>query len=456
MERGSQVVLGPVAERQDIILGAGLAGLTAAFTLQEAGEADWVLVEKEQRPGGHARSVELDGYVFDYGPHILFTSDERIEALIRDLLGDNLRSQERQAFIYHAAHGVYTRFPFQAHLFGLPVDLVRECLVGLVEAVEGRARGEFRPTNYEEWMRGFFGDGIADRLMIPYARKLWTVDPSTMDFNWIGQRVPTPDVERIFTGALTDDVDQVGVTAHFWYPWHGGIEALPRALAERVKDIQLGWEVERIDTKARAVRLASGDRVSYDRLLLTLPLKDLPRWIPELPDDVREACLTLDYQGIFNVNLGVDRPHLSSLHWVYFYEDEFPFHRLSFPANFSPHNVPEGKSSIATEIAYSRHRPLDRDAATEQTIAALRSSGIVDRDDDVEVVHAQAIEPAYVIYDLAHARSVEKIVSWLAERDIHAAGRFGRWEYFNMDHAMKSGQAAAEMLLAQRKRAVRR
>jgi len=383
-----------VAERNDVILGAGLAGLTAALTLQESGETDWVLLEKEERPGGHARSVEVDGFVFDYGPHILFTGDARIEALIRDLLADNLRSQERQAFIYHAAHEIYTRFPFQAHLFGLPLNVVKDCLVGLVQAVESQARDEFRPTNYEEWMRGFFGDGIADRLMIPYARKLWTVEPSAMDFSWIGQRVPTPDVERILTGALTDDVAQVGATAHFWYPWRGGIEALPRALAGRIEDIQLGRELEHIDVKRRAVVLTDGERLAYDRLLLTLPLNDLPSWIPALPNDVREACLGLQYQGIFNVNIGVDRPHLSGLHWVYFYEDEFPFHRLSFPANFSPHNVPDGKSSIATETAYSRHRPLDHDAVTQQTIAALRGAGILDGDDQVDVVHAEAIDPA--------------------------------------------------------------
>ena len=107
---------------RDVVLGAGLAGLTAAYTLQQGGQSDWLVLEKEREPGGHARSIVVDGYVFDFGPHILFTNDAAMEALIRDLLGDNMRAQERQAFIYHAAHDLYTRFPFQAHLYGLPVD----------------------------------------------------------------------------------------------------------------------------------------------------------------------------------------------------------------------------------------------------------------------------------------------------------------------------------------------
>ena len=185
-----------MSERHDVVLGGGLAGLTAAYTLQQAGQSEWLVLEKEREPGGHARSIVVDGYVFDFGPHILFSNDAAMESLIRDLLGENMRAQERQAFIYHAANDLYTRFPFQAHLYGLPIELVRECLLELVHAVEARARNGFEPSNYEQWMRATFGDGIAERLMIPYARKIWTVEPSTMDFNWIGRRVPTPEHSR--------------------------------------------------------------------------------------------------------------------------------------------------------------------------------------------------------------------------------------------------------------------
>lgn len=437
-----------MAERRDVVLGAGLAGLTAAYTLQQAGDRDWIVLDKETEPGGHARSIEIDGYVFDFGPHILFTNDAEMEALIRDLLGDNMRAQERQAFIYHGAHDLYTRFPFQAHLYGLPVELVQECLVALVRAVEARARNGFTPSNYEEWMRSMFGDAIADRLMIPYARKIWTVEPSTMDFNWIGRRVPTPDVERIVMGALTDDVAQVGATSNFWYPWEGGIAPLSRALADRVTGIELGREMSSIDLRRRVIAFTDGDEIAFDRLVLTLPLCFLPRWVDDLPAEVADACGRLEYQGIFNVNIGVDRPVLSDKHWVYFYEDEFPFHRLSFPANFSPRNVPEGKSSISTEVAYSRHRPLDEGRVLEQTIEALRAARVLDRDDEIELVQSQAILPAYVIYDVDHGRNVATIRSWLEEQRVWTAGRFGEWQYFNMDHSMKSGQLAARAILA--------
>jgi protoporphyrinogen oxidase len=442
-----------VRERQDVILGGGLSGMTAAYTLQQAGEDWWQLYERESRLGGLARSTAVDGYLFDYGPHILFTIDAEIEALVRELLGDNFHAQERRAFIYHHSCRRYTRFPFQAHLFGLPVPVVRDCLVGLVKAIQKQERGEFQPANYEQWMRGFFGDGIADRLMIPYARKLWTVEPEEMEFSWIGRRVPTPDFERIIAGALTDDVAQVGATSYFWYPRRGAIEPLPRALGRRLQaaNVHLERAAVRIELPAKRVCFAGGEVVPFDHLIFSLPLPEIPRLFTGVPPEVEKACRELRYQGIYCINLGIDRPQLSDMHWVYFYEDPFPFHRLSFPATFSPDTVPPGKSSIATEVAFSRWRPLDRATAVERTIAALREAAILRPDDRIELVHTEEILPAYIIYDLDHHRNVSVIRAWLREHGIWNVGRFGEWQYFNMDHSMRSGKTAAQEIAASRR-----
>ncbi len=439
-----------MSERQDVILGAGLAGMTAAYTLQRAGEDHWQVYERESNVGGLARTMEVDGYRFDYGPHILFTIDKEMEEIIRDLLGDNFHAQERRAYIYHRAHDLYTKFPFQAHLYGLPVNIVKDCLVGLVEAVQAQSRREFDPQNYDEWMHGFFGKGIAEHLMIPYAKKIWTVEPDTMDFSWIGRRVPTPDVERIIRGALSDEVEQVGATSNFWYTKVGGIEPLPTALGQRVRNVHLERIAERIELPAKQVVFADGEVVAFDQLVYSLPLCYIPRFIPNLPPEVQAACEGLRYQGIYCVNVGVDREAISDKHWIYYYEDEFPFHRLSLPANFSPDCVPPGKSSIATEVAFSDVRPLDKETAVEKTIDGLIAARLITPDDNISLVHTEEILPAYIIYDLNHARYVEIIRDYLEEHGIRTVGRFGEWQYFNMDHSMRSGKTAADEILADR------
>ncbi len=435
-------------ERHDVILGGGLAGLSAAYSLQSAGQDQWQVFERNDTPGGLARTMVVEGYRFDYGPHILFTIDAEIRELIQDLLGENFHAQDREAFIYHHAHDLYTRFPFQAHLHGLPTSIVADCLNGLVAAVESQARGEFEPANYLEWMRGFFGEGIADHLMIPYAKKIWTIEPELMDFSWIGRRVPTPNYQRIISGALSDEVDQVGATAQFWYTKRGGIEPLPRALAARVDNLHLERTAVKIELPEKRVVFSDGAVVPFRRLVYSLPLPFLPRFVDNLPGEVERACAGLEYQGIYCVNLGVDREKISDKHWIYYYEDIFPFHRLSLPANFSPDTVPPGKSSIATEVAFSKYRPLDRDTAVEKTIEALKAARLIREDDRIELVHTEEIFPAYVIYDLNHARNVEIIRGWLRDNDIWNVGRFGEWQYFNMDHSMRSGRRAAEEILA--------
>jgi UDP-galactopyranose mutase len=279
-----------------------------------------------------------------------------------------------------------------------------------------------------------------------------------MDFSWIGRRVPTPDFERIIAGALTDDVEQIGATAAFWYPRRGAIEPLPRALGGRLTaaNVHLGRTAVRIELPGKRVVFDDGEVVPFDHLIFSLPLSAIPRLFTGVPPAVEEACRGLRYQGIYCINLGIDRPDISDMHWVYFYEDLFPFHRLSFPATFSPDTVPPGKSSIATEVAFSRQRPLDRDTAIERTIAALRAAGILRADDRIELVHTEEIEPAYVIYDLDHRRNVDLITAWLREHGIWNVGRFGEWQYFNMDHSMRSGRTAAQEIVASRSLAYNR
>lgn len=438
-----------MAERRDVILGAGLSGLAAAYTFKQAGSDEWQVYERNDTVGGLARSIVKDGYTFDYGPHILFTIIDKMKDLITDLLGDNFHAQDRKAYIYHQQHDLYTEFPFQAHLYGLPANIVRDCLVGLVHALEAQARGEFHPTNYENWIRGFFGDGIADHLMVPYARKIWAVEPGTMSYTWAaGDRVPAPDAARIIEGALYSDAEKVGTHSKFWYTKQGGISELSVALSRRVDNIHLGKTIARIELPEKQVVFEDGEIVPFRRLVLTSPLCYLNDLVTNIPEKVATAINDLQFIGTCVVDLGIKRPNISDKHWVYFYEDIFPFHRISFPGSFSSSCVPEGCSSISTENSYSKDRPLNRDKMVEDTVRALEAANIIHPDDDVDIVHVEEILPSYVLFDLDHEKNVGIIRDWLRENDIWTCGRFGEWRYFNMDHSMMSGMATADDILA--------
>src|SRR4051794_18094204 len=161
-------------QRKVVILGGGLTGISAAVHLK----APWVLFEKEARLGGHARTDERDGYRFDKTGHWLHLRDPAVKRMVAEILPGQMAPVERKARIL--SNGVLTRYPFQANLHGLPPEVIKECLLGVIEAkaaanAAGAAAPE--PKNFEEYCLRHFGAGISKHFMIPYNERLWGVSP---------------------------------------------------------------------------------------------------------------------------------------------------------------------------------------------------------------------------------------------------------------------------------------
>ena len=427
---------------QIVILGAGLAGLSAAYHIK----SDYQIYDKNDNIGGLCRSKTVDNFVFDYGPHILFPKDKYITNLIKKLLGSNLHIQSREAWIYHQFCDTQTRFPFQAHLYGLPISVVKDCILGLFYASQNGKNGNSRPNDYEEWIYWNFGDGIAKHLMIPYAKKLWTLHPKEMNYEWVWNRVPRPKIEEALLGALSDNSQRFGFNTDFWYPFDGGIEALPRSFLPRINSVNLGQQATRVNIKKKYVEFNGTGNVSYGKLVSTLPLPEIIKLIDKVPEDVTRAAQDLQHNSVMCVNLGIDRENISDKHWIYFYEEDFSFHRISFPMNFSPNVTPKGKSSISTEIAYSKYKPISKENIIEKAIEDLVRGKVLFPDDKIIVSDVLDMKYAYIIYDHNHRKNVTKIHNFLRNHNIFPCGRFGEWEYFNMDHTIESGKKIADEL----------
>lgn len=216
-----------------VIVGAGPTGLSAAYHLGK----DSLLLDRNASVGGWCRSIEDKGFTFDHAGHIMFSNDSYVQNLYHILLGSNLHWQDREAWVY--SKGVHTRYPFQGALYGLPPAVIKECIVGAMEARFGNlvqpkesnahcaepktiddccADGSAvlassqkdvpssslkeKPRNFEEFIYKVWGAGIAKHFAIPYNKKLWTVPLTEMETSWLGGRVPLPDLEEIIEGAL--------------------------------------------------------------------------------------------------------------------------------------------------------------------------------------------------------------------------------------------------------------
>lgn len=420
-----------------IILGAGLSGLSAAYHLKE----NYEIFDREEKIGGLCRSITIDDFVFDYGPHILFPKDEYTSKLIRRLLNKNFFHQQREAWIFHKLYDVYTRFPFQSHLYGLPIPVVKECILGCFNALKNLDK---KPKDYEEWIIWNFGEGIAKYLMIPYAKKIWTKHPSKMNFEWVWNRVPRLSLEELLEGALHDNPKLFGFNTEFWYPLHGGIEALPQAFLSGVKHVNLEMEVSKVYLSKNCVEFNNNKKVFFEKLISTLPLPEIIKYIDDVPNDVKKASQELENNSVYCVNLGIERERISPYHYVYFYEPDFLFHRISYQMNFSKHTVPKGFSSISTETSYSKYKKISRENIIERVVEDLIKAKILFPDDKIVVSDVADLKYAYVIYDKNHRKNVNKIHDFLRRNNIFPCGRFGEWEYFNMDHSINSGKKTAE------------
>jgi len=416
------------------ILGAGLAGLSAAYHLN----GPHMILEKDPRVGGLCKSVNISGYVFDYAPHILFTRDDYVRTLFEGLLKGNLHRHTRRSYIY--LKNAYVRYPFEANLNALPEDIIQECIDGVMN------RETTEPTNFEEWIYATFGDGIAKHYMIPYNRKTWKYDLSRMNIDWIRGRVPSPSVEEMKKGAAGTLRKDYGPNAEFMYPKHGGIGALANRLSEGL-NVSPGSEVVEVKPSATGVRVKyrkEGEikETASEKVISSIPLPELIRILHDPPEEVIKAAAALAYNSLVCVNIGVKRPDIIDKHWLYFPEEKFIFNRVSFPMNFSEHTTPGDRSSILVEVTH-REASVDPERIRDRVVEDLTETEIITGGDEIEVCDTSAFKYAYVIYDLDHTKNVGIIHDYLEGNNVIPIGRFGEWEYFNMDKAILSGKDAA-------------
>jgi protoporphyrinogen oxidase len=486
----------------------------------------------------------------------MFSNDPYVHELYGMLLGENVHWQDREAWIY--SKNVYTRYPFQGALYGLPHDVLTECIVGAIEARFGPLKPELPPkanghapatngnghvsvtngnghasatnghgnghasatngnghasatngnghgnghasaaargngnghhggsstseckaesitdccadgiaestvklmpreksvarrgppfANFEDFIYGVWGRGVARHFAIPYNRKLWTVPLSEMETSWLGGRVPMPDLAEMIDGALRPVARPQGPNARFGYPLRGGFQALMKGFVPQLRgELKLDARVARIEPSKRLVVLADGASYVYEKLVSTVPLPALIDMLgEEAPPRIRRAAAQLRHVSVRCVNLGIGRERITDKHWIYYPEDTV-FHRIFVQGNASPNNNPPGGFGLTCEITYSPHKPLpcDGEALIDRCIADCVKVGLLSADDAILARNQVDMPYAYVVYDHARAESVATIREWLRARDIELAGRYAEWEYYNSDHAFLAGKKVAE------------
>ncbi|MBW2734945.1 MAG: NAD(P)-binding protein [Deltaproteobacteria bacterium] len=420
--------------RPTVILGGGLTGLSAALHSQHP----TLLLERDTRLGGLARSETREGYTFDHTGHWLHLRDNAMKALVKDVMGEGMVEVEREARIY--SHGALTLYPFQANLHGLPPKVVHECLYGFVNSLISRSEDE--PRNFEEYILHHFGAGIARHFMIPYNHKLWGVHPREITSAWCKRFVPRPNPEQVIAGAVGAGPAQLGYNIRFRYPKQGGIEGFTSRLAARLdpQGVRLSVAPDALDAESGTLFLGD-EELPYHALITSIPLPKLIALLKEPPPEVVQAGSALRATALRYLNVATRRPAKADYHWAYVPEARYPFYRVGIFSNAVPTMAPKGGSSFYVEL--STRSPLDENAKRD-ALEALVAMGAIDAMDDVLFADERVIDPAYVIFDEAYERSLETIHGYLESKRIFSRGRYGAWIYNAMEDSLLAGKEAAQ------------
>ncbi len=413
----------------NLILGAGMAGLGASYTLRNRGE-NCLVVEKESTYGGLCGSFEINGFHFDRFVHLTFTKDEVVNSIFRKSC-DLITHIPNPYNIYNRK---WVKYPAQNNLYPLSEE---EKNIIINEFVQRPAINEqTKPQNYEEWLRLQFGNYFAEHFPMVYTRKYWMKEARELRTEWVGSRIYQPSVEEVIEGSKTAETPVTYYAKEMRYPVKGGYMALMNELVKNAK-IEYGKAVTAIDPQNKTVAFGDGSIYSYDRLISSLPLPEMAHIVVGMPADVRAAASKLECTSGYHISIALKSKRIPPYIWWYIYDEDILAARVYSPSLKSPNNAPEGCSSLQMEV-YCKEGEYSEKQLLDGTVGKLFELGIIKKE-DILFTHIGFEKYANVIFVESIYESRKLVRDYLKSLGIDTIGRFGEWDYLWSDQALMSG-----------------
>jgi protoporphyrinogen oxidase len=451
-----------------ICIGAGPAGLTAAYRLVAEGANVTVLERDPALIGGISRTETYKGFRFDVGGHRFFSRSKEIEALWEEILGDQLLTRQRKSRIFY--HGKLFDYPLRPlnALSGLGIFESVRCMLSYFKATLFPTRD---PQTFEEWVTNQFGYRLYSIFFESYTEKVWGMKCTEISADWAAQRIKGLSLGTAVWKALIPAWLRRGgstpksLIESFRYPrlgpgqmWEvaadkvrngGGKVQLGMDVNGLKRDPQTGiWTVTALDT--------NGDQHEFtaDHVISSAAIAELVDYIqPQPPEAVSNAARVLRYRDFVTVALIVKDVDCFDDNWIYIHDPAVKVGRIQNFKSWSPHLVPDPDlNCLGLEyfcfkgdgLWDSKDEDLIRLADEELIQLGLVTPG--------HVIDGTVIRQpkAYPVYDENYEERVALFRSWLEKSmpGLHLVGRNGMHKYNNQDHAMMTALLAAENILA--------
>jgi protoporphyrinogen oxidase len=440
-----------------LIIGAGPAGLTAAYELARL-DVSAVVYEQDRTVGGLSRTVDFKGFRFDIGGHRFFSKVPEVRQIWQELLGDEFLTRSRQSRIYY--NDTFFDYPlkFANALVGLgPVEATR-VLVSYCSAQLFPSRPE---ESFEHWVSNRFGSRLFEIFFKSYTEKVWGMPCSQISADWAAQRIKNLNLVQALKNSLLSGRNGKVVTTlidSFHYPRLGpGMmwEQCRRHVEESGIPTVFGARITRLQRDGSRVRSAlvhcedgAEEEVAVENFVSTMPLAETIRAIsPPAPPEVLAAADRLRHRDFLTVVLIVNRAEVFPDNWIYIHSPRVKVGRVQNYKNWSPDLVPD-PTLTSLGLEYFVHEDDELWSAADETLVELgvreMSALHLIKPDEVTDGTVVRMRKAYPVYDRDYRKDLAVIRSYIdGLGNLQVIGRNGQHRYNNQDHSMLTGVYAA-------------
>jgi protoporphyrinogen oxidase len=451
--------------RPVVIIGAGPAGLTAAYTLSKAGRKSIVL-EKDRTVGGIARTVNYKDYHFDIGGHRFFTKAESVEKIWKEVLGQELLRRNRLSRIYYNRKFFYYPLRPLNALLGLGVW---NSLLIFLSYVTSQLFPSKEERTFEQWVSNRFGKRLFKTFFKTYTEKVWGMSCDEISAEWAGQRVKGLSLITALKNAILKNSNGRSYKSNviktlideFDYPKLGpGMmwKAMVDTIQRNGSQVCLGSEVLSIHwagNKVNALEIQNNGQTELlqgNHFISCMPLREaIQKFKPEAPPEVLHAANDLKYRDFLTVALIIKGTPLFPDTWIYIHDPEVRVGRIQNFNNWSPFMVPDpNKTCLGLEyfcFEGDRLWTMPDNALIDLARKELEILGLA-YEKDVEEGTVVRMPKAYPIYDSTYRQSLDVVRQFLTRfGNFQTVGRNGMHRYNNQDHSMLTAMLSAENIL---------
>ena len=433
------------------VVGAGPAGLTAAYLLCKKGFAVDVY-EADTEVGGMCKTIELWNNKVDIGPHRFFSNDRRVNELWLDVVGSDYEMVSRLTRIFYK--GKYFDYPLKpVNAFENlgPVETTR-CLLSYAQQ---RFTNGVECDDFERWVTKRFGYRLYSIFFKTYSEKLWGIPCTELDVDFAAQRIKKLSLYEAVKNAFFGGGGHKTLVDEFAYPV-GGTGMVYQKMADKIKEaggrVMTSTPIKKIcveEGNVKGMQLSNGEELSYDSIISTMPLTHLVRTMDDVPSNVKEKVEGLKFRNTIIVYLNIAGKNLFPDNWLYVHSSELRTGRITNFRNWVPQICKTDTTILALEFWSNNDEELwqlDDAQLIDLAKKDIQKTGLIGNCTILDGA-VYRVPKCYPVYQKGYKQNMDVIQPWLNTiQNLQAIGRYGSFKYNNQDHSILMGILASENL----------